>query len=395
MLKYLLFLLAVPIFAQTNAQTVYVTNTPSGACSARTNLRLLTPTGVLYTCQSGTWGAVGGGGGGSCGSLGGDVTGTCAANTIKTSVALAGSPTTTTQTTGDGTTKISTDAFVANALQSINPATNVQVATTTVLPNTPTYSNGTAGVGATLTAGSNTTLAAIDGYSVLLNDRILIKNQATTANNGCYTLTQTGSGSLPWILTRCVDYNTPTNINYTGFICTIQTGSTYASDTCFSLDNLISAVGTSAITYTQQASGASAGKPGGGVQIIGSVTAGDALKVASGASGKNIQDAGVAFSSLTRTIASGAKALNTTAVSANTCGTAQTDTATGTLTTDAISWAPNADITAVTGYNVAGTFGLEIFAYPTADTINFKVCNTTSSSITPGSAITLNWRVTR
>jgi hypothetical protein len=96
-----------------------------------------------------------------------------------------------------------------------------------------------------------------------------------------------------------------------------------------------------------------------------------------------------------RLIASGAKALNTTAVSANTCGTAQTDTATGTLTTDAISWAPNADITAVTGYNVAGTFGLEIFAYPTADTINFKVCNTTGSSITPGSAITLNWRVTR
>lgn len=96
-----------------------------------------------------------------------------------------------------------------------------------------------------------------------------------------------------------------------------------------------------------------------------------------------------------RLIASGAKALNTTAVSANTCGTVQTDTATGTLTTDAFSWVPNADITAVTGYNVAGTFGLYIFAYPTADTINFKVCNSTSSSITPGSAITLNYRVTR
>ncbi len=94
-------------------------------------------------------------------------------------------------------------------------------------------------------------------------------------------------------------------------------------------------------------------------------------------------------------IASGAKALNTTAVSANTCGTAQTDTATGTLTTDAFSWMPNADITAVTGYNVAGTFGLYIYAYPTADLVNFKVCNSTGSSITPGSAITLNWRVVR
>ncbi len=101
------------------------------------------------------------------------------------------------------------------------------------------------------------------------------------------------------------------------------------------------------------------------------------------------------FNGKTATIASGAKTLNTTAVSANTCGTVQTDTATGTLTTDAFSWMPNADITAVTGYNVAGTFGLYIYAYPTADLVNFKVCNSTSSSITPGSAITLNWRVTR
>lgn len=96
-----------------------------------------------------------------------------------------------------------------------------------------------------------------------------------------------------------------------------------------------------------------------------------------------------------KTVATGAKALNTTAVAANVCGTVQTDTATGTLTTDVIEWIPNADITAVTGYNVAGTFGLYIFAYPTADTVNFKVCNSTSSSITPGSAITLNYRVTR
>ena len=100
-------------------------------------------------------------------------------------------------------------------------------------------------------------------------------------------------------------------------------------------------------------------------------------------------------SGTTNTIASGAKALNTTAVSANTCGSAQTDTATGAATTDSIIWVPNADITAVTGYNVAGTFGLYIYAYPTTNTVNFKVCNSTSSSITPGSAITLNWRIVR
>jgi hypothetical protein len=37
---------------------------------------------------------------------------------------------------------------------------------------------------------------------------------------------------------------------------------------------------------------------------------------------------------------------------------------------------------------------LTIFAYPTANNVNFKVCNNTAGSITPG-AITLNWRVVR
>ncbi len=349
----------------------------------------------VYECTAvDTWTVVGSGGGGSCGSLAGVISGTCGATVFGSAGTLPTGTATTTQAVGDGTTKLATDAFVAGALQASSPDSTVQVSTTAVLPNTPTYSNGTAGVGATITAGSNTTLAAIDGYSVQLNDRILVQNQATTFQNGCYTLTQVGSGSLPWILTRCVNYNTVVNINYTASTCTIQTGSTYAADTCFSLAALISVVGSSPITYTQQAAGSNAGKPGGGVQFSGNVTAGDAVKVASG-SGKNIQDAGIAFSSLTKTIATGTLALNTTAVSANTCGTVQTASATGTLTTDAIAWVPNADITAVTGYNVAGTFGLYMFAYPTAGTFNVKVCNSTSSSITPGSAITLNFLVTR
>jgi hypothetical protein len=37
---------------------------------------------------------------------------------------------------------------------------------------------------------------------------------------------------------------------------------------------------------------------------------------------------------------------------------------------------------------------LSIIKYPTSNNVNFKVCNSTGSSITPG-AITLNWRVVR
>jgi len=93
-------------------------------------------------------------------------------------------------------------------------------------------------------------------------------------------------------------------------------------------------------------------------------------------------------------VASGANALGTSAIAANTCATAVTATATGTASTSRIKWTPNADISGVTGYGVSSTDGLIIFPYPGTDTVNFKVCNSTSASITPG-AVTLNWEVSK
>lgn len=52
--------------AQTNASITYVTVVPSGSCQARSNLRLYVPSGALYSCQSGSWAQISGGGGGSC-----------------------------------------------------------------------------------------------------------------------------------------------------------------------------------------------------------------------------------------------------------------------------------------------------------------------------------------
>lgn len=98
--------------------------------------------------------------------------------------------------------------------------------------------------------------------------------------------------------------------------------------------------------------------------------------------------------SIIRLIASGTKALATTAISSAACTAAQTATATGTLTTDVVDASFNGDPTAVTGYVPLTTGMLTIIAYPTADTVNFKVCNNTTGSITPG-AITLNWGVRR
>ncbi len=97
---------------------------------------------------------------------------------------------------------------------------------------------------------------------------------------------------------------------------------------------------------------------------------------------------------LTATIASGAKTLNTTAVASATCSAEQTDTATGTVSTDAFSVVFNGDPTAITGYVPLTTGNLTIWPYPKTDQVAFRVCNATASTITP-SAVTLNWRVTR
>jgi hypothetical protein len=92
------------------------------------------------------------------------------------------------------------------------------------------------------------------------------------------------------------------------------------------------------------------------------------------------------------TISVGTAALGTTSISAGTCGTATTVSAPGVSTSDVITVAFNGDPTAVTGYTPSAM--LTIVPYPTANNVNFKQCNLTSSSITP-SALTVNWRVAR
>jgi hypothetical protein len=100
-------------------------------------------------------------------------------------------------------------------------------------------------------------------------------------------------------------------------------------------------------------------------------------------------------STSTQTIASGTATLGTSAISSGSCASAVSVAGSGILTTDTIKYTPNADPTGVTGYGVSSTGAvLTVYAYPTAGYVNFKVCNSTSSSITPGS-MTLNYEVTR
>lgn len=84
--------------------------------------------------------------------------------------------------------------------------------TTAALPAN-TYANGTAGVGATLTGNANGALPSQDGIAPVVGYRLLVKNEAATANNGVYVVTQIGTGGTPYILTRANDFNSASNIN--------------------------------------------------------------------------------------------------------------------------------------------------------------------------------------
>ena len=103
----------------------------------------------------------------------------------------------------------STDAanknYVDLAVEGLQAKPAVRAATTTNL--SANYSNGTSGVGATLTADSNrafTTLDGVTSWSITSPPMgVLVKNQTNPAHNGRYNLTTLGSGSEPWVLTKC------------------------------------------------------------------------------------------------------------------------------------------------------------------------------------------------
>jgi hypothetical protein len=114
---------------------------------------------------------------------------------------------------------------------------------------TVTYNNGTAGVGATLTnAGAQATFA-IDGQTPAVNSRILIKNQASSFQNGVYTVTNAGSNSTNWVITRATDYNTHTQIN-AGDIVPVEFGTINGSTLWLQTATVVT-IGTDAITFQQ------------------------------------------------------------------------------------------------------------------------------------------------
>lgn len=132
--------------------------------------------------------------------------------------------------------------------QGFTTYTSCRVATTAAL--TATYANGVAGVGATLTNAGAQVGLQIDGVTLALNDRVLIKNQVNTFENGIYVVTNIGSLTTNWVLTRATDYNEPAEIVYLGVVAITQ-GTQNASLVFQENSSGPFVIGTSPITFQQ------------------------------------------------------------------------------------------------------------------------------------------------
>jgi len=106
--------------------------------------------------------------------------------------------------------------YVDQVAQGLDAKPSTRVATTANL--TATYSNGTAGVGATLTNSGSQAAFAVDGVTPTVNDRVLVKDQTTAAQNGIYVLTTAGDGSSNWVLTRATPEDQPSELTGGSFV---------------------------------------------------------------------------------------------------------------------------------------------------------------------------------
>lgn len=118
-----------------------------------------------------------------------------------------------------------------------------------------TYNNGTAGVGATLTNAGTQAALVIDGVTLSVNDRVLVYQQTTQTQNGIYVVTDVGSGSTNWVLTRASDADTyvinSANGLSEGSTVFVQQGTTGAGETYTCNTSGVITFGTTNITFAQ------------------------------------------------------------------------------------------------------------------------------------------------
>ena len=157
-----------------------------------------------------------------------------------------------------------TKKYVDDVAQGLNVHDSVVAASTANL--TATYNNGTSGVGATLTNSGAQAALTLDGVSLSVSDRVLIKNQTASAQNGIYTVTVVGTVSTNWVLTRAADFNQPAEIGGGDFV--FVTGGTTQDNTGWVCIDKVTTIGTDPIVFAQF-SGAGTYLAGNGLTLTG------------------------------------------------------------------------------------------------------------------------------
>ena len=117
---------------------------------------------------------------------------------------------------GFGDTSLANKAYVDQVAQGLDTKPSCKLATTANL--TATYSNGTAGVGATLTNSGTQGTLTLDSTAANLNDRILVKDQTTASQNGIYVVSNVGGASTNWVLTRATPEDQPAELTGGSFV---------------------------------------------------------------------------------------------------------------------------------------------------------------------------------
>ena len=175
--------------------------------------------------------------------------------------------------------QLATKQYVDAVAQNLNIHASCNAATPATLASitggTVTYNNGTAGVGATLTL--SVALTVLDGYTLVNGNRIVVKNEVTSANNGIYTWATGGT-----VLTRATDFDT--NIEIASGDFTFITSGTLYANTGWVQTLPVTTVGTSPISFTQF-SGAGTYTAGTGLTLTGTQFSITSTTVTAGAYG--------------------------------------------------------------------------------------------------------------
>ena len=165
-----------------------------------------------------------------------------AGGTMTGNLTLSGAPT--------SSLHAATKAYVDGISAGLNFHQPVVAATSGNLAGT--YNNGTDGFGATLTKATNGAIGTIDGATVAVGNRILLRAQTDARENGIYTITAVGSASAPWQITRAADAdNNPAAEVATGDFTFVTGGSTNGSKGFIITTTGTITLGTTNVNYAQ------------------------------------------------------------------------------------------------------------------------------------------------